>query len=96
MEDAAVLASCLAENVNDPAVALERYESLRIARTARVQELSHGRSHLNHLPDGPEQQARDREFTTADLLVANGWIYEYDPEVAMAEALAGMRAGETR
>lgn len=84
IEDGAVLASCLAENPNDPAVALERYESLRIPRTARIQELSHGRSHLNHLPDGPEQQARDREFTKADPLVANGWIYEYDPDVAVA------------
>jgi salicylate hydroxylase len=84
VEDAAVLALCLADDPGEPVRALARCESHRIARTARLQEISHARAHLNHLPDGPEQEARDRSFARADPLVANRWIYDYDPEVALA------------
>lgn len=84
IEDAAVLALCLAEGQDDPIAALGRYEELRRRRTARLQEVSHGRSHINHLPDGPEQQARDLAYSLADPLRANGWIYEYDPEVVVS------------
>ncbi|MFD9122521.1 hypothetical protein [Streptomyces bottropensis] len=49
--------------------------------------MSHGRSHINHLPDGPEQQARDLAYSQADPLRANSWIYEYDPEVAVSASL---------
>jgi salicylate hydroxylase len=86
IEDAAVLARCLAglrTHPGDPgaaARALRRYEELRIPRTTRLQEVSHARAHVNHLPDGPEQEVRDTAFTQADPLVANGWIYSYDPE----------------
>lgn len=85
IEDAAVLARCLADGLDDPAAALNRYEQLRIPRTTRLQELSRGRSHINHLPDGPEQRERDIAFTRADPLVANGWIYGYDPGPELAE-----------
>jgi salicylate hydroxylase len=78
MEDAAVLAQCLADDA-DSGAALRRYESLRIGRTSRLQDLSRARSHINHLPDGDEQRARDQAFAHTDPLVANGWIYEYDP-----------------
>jgi salicylate hydroxylase len=88
MEDAAVLARCLAGGLADPAAALRRYEELRIPRTTRLQTVSHGRSHINHLPDGPEQRKRDAAFTGQDPLVASGWIYEYDPD----EALTGSRS----
>ncbi len=54
IEDAAVLARCLAARPGDPAAALARYEELRIPRTTRLQEVSHARAHVNHLPDGPE------------------------------------------
>ncbi|MQA11701.1 MAG: NAD(P)-binding protein [Pseudonocardiaceae bacterium] len=84
IEDAAVLATCLAEHTHDPARALRRYESLRIARTTRLQEVSHDRAHTNHLPDGPEQRARDAALATEDPLVANDWIYSYDPEAVAA------------
>jgi salicylate hydroxylase len=79
IEDAAVLAQCLADDPADPAASLQRYEAARIPRTTRLQEVSHGRAHVNHLPDGPEQEARDKAFTEADPLVANGWIYSYAP-----------------
>ena len=64
--------------------ALRRYEALRIPRTTHLQDVSHGRAHVNHLPDGPEQEARDKSFAEADPLVANGWIYNYDPHVTPA------------
>ncbi|MFI0481410.1 FAD-dependent monooxygenase [Actinomadura sp. 9N215] len=90
IEDAAVLARCLAEDVADPARALRRYESLRLPRTSRLQAVSHARADVNHLPDGPGQRARDRSFAGTDPLVGNAWIYEYDPDAAMApEAGAG-------
>ncbi|GAA2851565.1 FAD-dependent monooxygenase [Actinoplanes cyaneus] len=79
IEDAAVLARCLGEGAADPAAALRRYEELRIPRTSRLQAVSHARSHVNHLPDGPEQRARDEALAAGDPLVASGWIYGYDP-----------------
>lgn len=86
IEDAAVLARCLADGLADPVAALHRYETLRIPRTSRLQLVSHARSDINHLPDGPEQQARDSSLAEADPMLANGWIYGYDPEAAMTEA----------
>jgi salicylate hydroxylase len=80
IEDAAVLAGCLAAEASDPASALGRYEALRKPRTTRVQMLSHERQHVNHLPDGREQQARDAAFAGEDPLAHNAWIYGYDAE----------------
>ncbi|MFD7813930.1 FAD-dependent monooxygenase [Streptomyces sp. NPDC059785] len=80
IEDAAVLARCLTAGAADPEQALDRYERARIGRTSRLQEVSHGRAQDNHLPDGPEQRARDRAFARADPLVRNGWIYGYDAQ----------------
>jgi salicylate hydroxylase len=79
IEDAATLARCLAEDPTDPSAALRRYEAHRIPRTTRIQEVSHARAYLNHLPDGPEQRARDEAFATVDPLEANAWIYAHDP-----------------
>jgi salicylate hydroxylase len=58
------------------------YERLRMPRTTRPQQVSHARLHRNHLPDGPEQQARDAAFADSDPLAANAWIYEYDADTA--------------
>ena len=90
IEDAAALARCLAEEFTgqatgkataaDPSAALRRYESLRIPRTTRLQQVSHARARINHLPDGEEQRARDAGFGAVDPLVANAWIYAHDPE----------------
>jgi salicylate hydroxylase len=89
VEDAAVLARCIAEDVQAPTRALQRYESLRIGRTTRLQQVSHARAHVNHLPDGPDQQARDQTLASADPLVASEWIYAYDPEAAAAMPQSG-------
>jgi salicylate hydroxylase len=79
IEDAAALARFLSEESEDPIAALRRYEAARIPRTTRLQEVSHARGHLNHLPDGPGQRARDQAFATTDALAANAWIYAHDP-----------------
>ncbi|MCX4598119.1 FAD-dependent monooxygenase [Streptomyces sp. NBC_01549] len=83
IEDAAVLARCLAASADDPEQALKRYESARIERTTRLQQVSRARRDINHLPDGPDQQARDAALAAADPLVSNGWIYGYDAEEAL-------------
>jgi salicylate hydroxylase len=78
-EDAAMLANCLASGQENPARALRRYESERVDRASRVQQGSHARADYNHLPDGPEQRARDEALRAADPLAANAWIYAHDP-----------------
>jgi salicylate hydroxylase len=88
IEDAAALALCLAEHRGDPELALDIYQGLRIPRAVRIQQLSHSRKDINHLPDGPEQQRRDAELRKGDALVRSGWIYGHDAEVAAREALS--------
>ncbi|GAA3985688.1 FAD-dependent monooxygenase [Streptomyces plumbiresistens] len=80
IEDAAVLARCLAASGDEPEQALKQYEATRLERTTRLQQISHARRDVNHLPDGPEQQARDKALGGSDPLVGNGWIYGYDAE----------------
>ncbi|MFC9503758.1 FAD-dependent monooxygenase [Streptomyces sp. NPDC057002] len=88
MEDAAVLAACLAGRPADPTAALRRYEDIRRPRATRVQQMSRSRAQSNHLPDGPAQQARDASFSNADPFAHNGWIYGHDAELSVREALA--------
>jgi salicylate hydroxylase len=49
IEDGAVLATCLAGGHNDIAVALKRYEALRLPRTARVQAGARAQGAIFHL-----------------------------------------------
>ena len=88
IEDAAVLATCLSADTGNPELALKRYESARTGRTTRLQEASHARAHINHLPDGPEQLVRDASLAEADPLLQNDWIYGYDAEAAVLEEVA--------
>lgn len=57
IEDAAVLGECLAGEMS-VGVALQRYESLRRGRTARIQQISRVNKSLYHLPD-PAAWVRD-------------------------------------
>lgn len=86
IEDAVVLAGCLADAAGaaGPAAALKRYERIRRPRATRLQSLSRGRERTNHLPDGPEQQARDASFAGEDPLAHNEWIYGHDAEKSLA------------
>jgi salicylate hydroxylase len=73
LEDAIALADCLAD---DPASALRRYTQRRRKRTSAVQRLSRRTADLLHLPDGPDQEARDALF--ADLYSELSWIHSHD------------------
>jgi len=85
IEDGAALAALLAAG-GDPVETLRRYEEIRLPRVTRLQEMSRANKHRYHMPDGPEQQARDA------AMVANRerapetmrWLFGFD-----AGAVAG-------
>src|SRR5437868_4620577 len=81
IEDGAALAACLAAGADDPAAALRRYETLRLPRVTRLQEMSRANKLRFHLPDGPAQQARDAEWARASDRAPDAlrWLYAYDP-----------------
>jgi salicylate hydroxylase len=79
IEDAAALAKCFAGVGPDGvADALQRYEFLRKPRASQVQLMSRGREIRNHLPDGPEQQARDTALGAGEPLRQSAWIYAHE------------------
>jgi salicylate hydroxylase len=91
IEDGATLAACLlAVRDGDVPSALQRYQQLRLPRVSRVQALSRANKSRFHMPDGPQQQARDAEWSRAgdrspDTL---RWLYAHDP--AALEPAAGI------
>jgi salicylate hydroxylase len=83
IEDAAALARCLSETAADIPRALDRYETARRPHTAKIQRMSWDNNTFYHLPDGPEQQARDKALqgaATESGLATLRWIYGNDPE----------------
>jgi salicylate hydroxylase len=80
IEDGAALASLLKATPDDVPGALRRYEEVRKPRATRLQEASANNRTRFHLPDGPEQQARDQAMATSgDRSIANiGWLYLHD------------------
>ncbi len=80
IEDGAALAALLKAMPDDIPAALKRYEMLRKPRATRLQEMSAANRHRFHLPDGPEQQARDAQMASnGDRSLANiGWLYGHD------------------
>ncbi len=91
IEDGAVLAACFAETErSDIPQALRLYESLRLPRTWRVQAASSENKTRFHLPDGPEQRARDARLGDASadwFLYGIAWVYGHD-----AEAIEGLKS----
>jgi 2-polyprenyl-6-methoxyphenol hydroxylase-like FAD-dependent oxidoreductase len=84
IEDGATLTACLTQAGPDIGEALRRYERLRLPRTSRLQALSAANKTRLHLPDGPQQQARDAQLATGSTNWSVGtvaWIYEHDPAV---------------
>lgn len=79
IEDGCALAACI-DGVapGDAPQALARYEAVRRPRAVKVQQLSRQRGLEYHLPDGPEQEERDRQLAESDPLGANTWLYQYD------------------
>ncbi|MEQ8344062.1 MAG: FAD-dependent monooxygenase [Sneathiellaceae bacterium] len=62
IEDGACLAACLSAAPADLPAALQRYERLRLPRATFVQGLATRNKLRFHLPDGPDQAARDAEM----------------------------------
>ena len=85
IEDAAVLARCLAEAQSDggPAIsaALERYARERRPRVARVQRTAKRNGMIYHL-SGPAALARDvaiKAIGGSRLIARQGWIHNWRP-----------------
>lgn len=81
IEDAVVLARCLAAPGADPAEALQRYGRIRRGRVDRVHEISRRNTTALHLAAGPAERPRAED---------QAWLYGYDAE---AEAAAWTGVG---
>ncbi|HEY7650064.1 MAG TPA: FAD-dependent monooxygenase [Methylomirabilota bacterium] len=84
IEDAAVLARCLA-SAGQEAIpeALRRYEEIRAPRARAVQRASRDNATTYHLPDGQAQRERDAQYAALNAdgpFVARGWLFSYDAE----------------
>ncbi len=87
VEDAYVLAECLAASADDPAGALRRYEVIRMTRAVDLQSSSHAAAESFYLPDGEEQQQRDAGYRTLRQSLPWGTrqpIWEHDVRSALA------------
>lgn len=79
IEDAAVLAHCLAKTPEKPAAALRVYEGLRQARTARVVRQARHLGRIYHLT-GPAALIRNLTLLAAGgkgLLARYDWLYDW-------------------
>jgi len=74
IEDGAVLGNLLSRisHISQLKPLLEAYQDLRLSRTAEVQGSSQLNRHIFHLPDGPEQRARDENMRKAMALELSG------------------------
>lgn len=103
VEDAAVLAECLRSLPGKGSLerAIELFERVRIPRVKQVHEASSKHDYTLHLPDGPQQEARDREMEDevagkhffsspnqwSDPTMQN-WVYTYQPAAHVKAVLA--------
>jgi salicylate hydroxylase len=81
IEDAAVLAYCLKEYLDDPADALRAYEGARRLRTARAQQVSHKQGKI-YGRSGPEALIRNlgmKLMGGEKLRTHYDWIYSWRP-----------------
>jgi salicylate hydroxylase len=87
IEDAFVLAHCIAADCDDPERAIEGYATRRRERTAAVQAASRDASRVVRLTDPAEVQARNARLADSpEAPVARfDWIWSYDPESALVE-----------
>ena len=82
MEDAAVLAEELgAVTRDDIEGALARYVSRRSKHAGMVQDASLQNMTFYHMPDGPEQEERDRKLAAFDgeSDVSYNWLWKGSP-----------------
>jgi salicylate hydroxylase len=89
IEDAAVLAGCLARSPQDPARALERYVRLRQPRTAWMQDLSRREEELYQMTDATAIAARNARMSKNRIPEAAIFppeqerLYGYDAEAVL-------------
>ena len=100
IEDGAVLAACLA-GIGRSGIpeALRRYESVRLPRASRVQTASMENKTRFHLPDGPQQRARDAQLGDASadwFLKGIAWVYGHDAGAIEAGPASVSEPGEGR
>jgi salicylate hydroxylase len=82
IEDAAVLAQCLASPAADPAPAMRRYEAIRQTRVRRVQQEALANSRTYHM-SGPAALARNLAMHLMGgerLRARYDWIYDWRPD----------------
>ncbi len=87
VEDAYVLAECLADGAGDPVGALRRYEGIRMNRAVDLQSSSHAAAESFYLPDGEEQRERDAAYATLLETLPFGTrqpIWEHDVRDALS------------
>ena len=92
MEDGVTLSACL-QKYDDIPEAFARYQALRLPRTAHVQSLAANNKIRFHLPDGPEQVARDAKMAAGGTdwsFKAMEWIYGHDPAAAVETGSLGL------
>jgi len=80
IEDAVVLAVCLAEaRAGSLPEALERYERLRRGRTRKIQYASISVADILHLPEGENADRRNTRLSTLEGALHHlGWIHDFD------------------
>jgi salicylate hydroxylase len=81
IEDAAVLAACVARHSEDPPAGLRLYESLRRGRAARAQRHARRNGRVYHFK-GPKAVARDLALKImggSRLLHRYDWLYDWRP-----------------
>jgi salicylate hydroxylase len=86
LEDAAVVAQCLAQTPDDPAAALRSYEAARWARATKVQRLAARNGARYHL-SGVQAMVRNLAMHAlggARLLHHYDWLYDWRPPAALS------------
>ena len=92
MEDGATLADCL-RKIGDVPQALTRYQELRLPRTSHVQSFASNNKIRFHLPDGPEQAARDAKMAAGGTdwsIETIGWLYGHDAAAVVETGNLGL------
>lgn len=89
IEDAAAIAHLLTgTSLQNAPARLRQYCAIRRPRAQRIQGLAFRNASMFHLPDGPDQGARDMRLTEAsggDPFRDNDWLYGYDIEAELGK-----------
>jgi salicylate hydroxylase len=94
IEDAYVLAGCLAATPDKPVAALQRYVKLRQPRTAWMQELARREEELYQTSDGSEIASRNARMRTNRIPESASFppeqerLYGYDAEAVLRDSAA--------